>query len=468
MIKKTLISFICILILLIALMAGFRYYLDICGNFLIPESSTIDSKNQSIDYVFDYQKKDASSKDKYGVFIGEYKDKNCYFFSVFDDEGKKVSEGGFGASLETCIIHDIRIGDDGIFILCEENGYASLYFIDMKNEKEIAMTEKLNFTMMKEEEKAIKLLLPDDECQYVLAAWTTGAELYLHNGTPVKQYEYTEKSVISCGLFKDDYLVLCGAESSFADINYFDVAFVEVFNARGESVFYKNLYKKSSCISAAMECQITPEGNLKIYGRYFDYRYSPVILNSLETGQYNEYKLYGHGANYFIYDNVSKVSFDVMESSIFISEFDKDGNEKDVILFSAINDFRVPSISQEMSLDKLDENGNFELTLARISPERDSYFLSINGTAIEIPSNIILYYDTDEAGGLFVSLRESGSDKYSVFYYNSLDEFNSEMKVLLEAMSYANLFDTLLPVIAMSTLCLVGFILLYAKHKWRE
>ena len=468
MIKRTLISFILILIVMITIMIGFSHYVDIKDHFFIADEATINSELQTVDYIFDFKGKATDSKpSEYCIIMGKYNEKDCYYYTVFSKEGKKIAEGGFGGSLSSCIIHDIRTSKDGIYVLCEENNYASLYFIDMSNDKSINMSEKLNFNMLVGEEKAIKLLLPDENCDYIVAAGNTSANLYGVDGALVKQYQYTEKSIISCGIYKDDVLILCGAESEFSDIFYFNIAFVEIFNENCESVLYKNLYTKSGCISSAMECQFTEENHLKIFGRYFDYSNANVKMSSLEVNQYNEFGLFGHGADYYIYDNTPMNGANIVQSSVFISEIDLQGNEINVQLYSSVNDYRVPSLAQQMSIDKMDKDSSFVLTLARVSPEKDSYFLSANEEVAEIPLNIILYYDLDSSGGVYACVKDIDSEMYNIKYFKSFSEIEANMRELEKAMYFAELFDTAFPIMMVSGACLMGFVLLIAKHKWR-
>ena len=54
MIKRTLISFILILIVMITIMIGFSHYVDIKDHFFIADEATINSELQTVDYIFDF------------------------------------------------------------------------------------------------------------------------------------------------------------------------------------------------------------------------------------------------------------------------------------------------------------------------------------------------------------------------------------------------------------------------------
>ena len=144
-----------------------------------------------------------------------------------------------------------------------------------------------------------------------------------------------------------------------------------------------------------MDCQMKPNGNIGIYGRYFDYSESDFILTSLEPERYDDFKIYGNGIDYYIY--TTKIRNDeggAVQSSAFLAELDPQGSEVDLKVYSALNDYRVPSIAQTGSLNKMDEDGNFLLTIAQAkTAESDEYYLSMGGTSAIIPNYLNILYD---------------------------------------------------------------------------
>ena len=94
--------------------------------------------------------------------------------------------------------------------------------------------------------------------------------LYTADGQAVRTYEYEPKNVITCGVLQDGLLILCGAASGEEDGHGFSYGFAEAFSEAGALLWSKKLLNEGEYVSAVMECQIKPNGNLGIYGRYFD------------------------------------------------------------------------------------------------------------------------------------------------------------------------------------------------------
>jgi hypothetical protein len=117
----------------------------------------------------------------------------------------------------------------------------------------------------------------------------------------------------------------------------------------------------------------------------------------------------------------------------------------------------------------LNNNGEFLLTSAQATASSDgSYFLTINGESVEIPSNVHVVFDVDCSGGVFTYLAENSSGVYKMKYYTDVKAFSKAMNELRRALKISEILDfvpTLLPWILMSA---VSIILLIAKHKWRN
>lgn len=186
------------------------------------------------------------------------------------------------------------------------------------------------------------------------------------------------------------------------------------FPRRAALLWSKKLLNEGEYVSAVMECQIKPNGNLGIYGRYFDYSESDFQMTSLEAERYDDFKIYGNGIDYYIYTSrIRSEEGGTVQSSAFLAELDLAGGETDMRVYSALNDFRVPSISQTGSLNKLNSAGEFLLTIAQAEAEDSpTYHLTIDGKAVEIPSNLEVFYDLDTSGGIYAYLAESGTGIY--------------------------------------------------------
>ena len=147
-----------------------------------------------------------------------------------------------------------------------------------------------------------------------------------------------------------------------------------------------------------MECQIKPNGNLGIYGRYFDYSESDFQMTSLEAERYDDFKIYGNGIDYYIYTSrIRSEEGGTVQSSAFLAELDLAGGETDMRVYSALNDFRVPSISQTGSLNKLNSAGEFLLTIAQAEAEDRNLRISCGKRYGDLPDEIFCL-----RGGFFV------------------------------------------------------------------
>lgn len=498
MLKKILISVLSVLVFLILITGGFRYAVNICNDYLLPEDGSVTkeeleaAKNRTVDYLFAVDSASAeptpastapvsyssggsgllSGGAEYCAVIGTLVEENKYYYAIYDSSGTQRAYGEFGTSLETCEIHDIRTGAEEIQILCEEDGLCVLYSISFSarvNGGTMKISKKAEFDPRREEETLLKLILPDEKMEYIVAAGTGSAVLYTADGQAVRTYEYEPKNVITCGVLQDGLLILCGAASGEEDGHGFSYGFAEAFSEAGALLWSKKLLNEGEYVSAVMECQIKPNGNLGIYGRYFDYSESDFQMTSLEAERYDDFKIYGNGIDYYIYTSrIRSEEGGTVQSSAFLAELDLAGGETDMRVYSALNDFRVPSISQTGSLNKLNSAGEFLLTIAQAEAEDSpTYHLTIDGKAVEIPSNLEVFYDLDTSGGIYAYLAESGTGIYRMKYFASAEDFSSAMLGLRRALSVSSVLDRLPEVLPWFVISVIGIILLAAKHKWR-
>lgn len=501
MLKKILISVLSVLLFLILVTGIFRYAVGYCDDYLLPEGSAVPGRElekaekKTVDYFFAVDSPaagatasaapqnsshgsgnygTASGKAAYCAVIGKLPEENKYYYSIYTADGKQKAYGEFGTSLENCVIQDVRTGTEEIGILCEEDGLCVLYSISLSkrvNGGSMKITKKVEFNPQREGETLLKLLLPDEKMEYILAAGTSGAVLYGLDGQPEKYYAYAPKTVITCGVLRERNLFLCGAASAAEDGRGFSYGFAEAFSEDGTQLWSQRLLdKKDYYISAAMECQILPNGNLGIYGRYYDYSESDFIMTSLETERFDDFKIYGDGIDYYIY--TAKIRNDeggAVQSSAFLAQLSADGSVADLKVYSALNDFRVPSISQTGSLNKLDAGGNFILTIAQAkAADSEVYHLTISGKSVEIPKNLKVIYDLDRSGGVYVYLAENGAHIYNLKYFTSVEEFASGIRKLRRALQISSMLDVMPQVMPWFLISAIGVILLVAKHYWRD
>ena len=488
MLKRILISLLSVLIILILVTGVFRYFVGVCDDYLLHEAGFVDEEavkdglNRTVDYVFtletpvgEFEAKRAVEKkgDSISVVIGRALKDRRYYYNVFNTEGRIIAKGKFGKDINICKIHDIRVAAQGVYILCEYGEDICLYLIDVLNYKQgggLKVKEILDFIPDVAEDKILKLLLPDNAGNHIVVACAQSAVLYSLKGEPLKKYNYSPKSIIKSGVYSKDKLVLCGANSVSEDGVGFSYGFAEAYGADCELLWSKRVYDESNCISAVMECQINNDGQLALYGRFYDYNKSDVVMTTLDVSRIEEFKMHGHGNRYYVYTD-KKINDDgaSVQASAFLATLDESGNEKEMQVYSALNDYKVPSISKEHSLNKLNNNGEFLLTSAQATASSDgSYFLTINGVSVEIPSNVHVVFDVDCSGGVFTYLAENSSGVYKMKYYTDVKGFSKAMNELRRALKISEILDfvpTLLPWILMSA---VSIILLIAKHKWRN
>ena len=498
MLKKILISVLSVLLVMIVATGVFRFAVDICEDYLLPaggrstEHETAGDK--TVEYLFAVDAagqaaaaspaaQSSYSSGGSGVYaasaaycavIGRSAKEDSYYYTIYDIEGLRKASGTFGGPAGQCVIQDIRTGKDEIRILCEENGLCVSYSISLSGRVDggaMKIHKKAEFDPRREGETLLKLLLPDENMDYIVAAGNNSAVLYSADGHAVATYAYAQpKTLVTSGVFYDSVLVLCGAASAEDDGHGFSYGAAEAFAADGTSLWNKKILNKADSISSAMECQIKPNGNIAIYGRFFDYSQSDVILNSMETDQFEDFKLFGNGSNYYIY--TKKIRNDEggnVQSSAFITELTPEGGEVSMNVYSALNDFRVPSISQERSLNKMNRTGEFVLTLAQANPaDSATYLLNIGGKTTRIPVYIKVLFDVDSSGGLYAYLAENGTDVYRMKYFQSIDDFTKGMHRLRTAMRMKGVLDRVPAAFPWIVVCTVGVILLVAKHYWRS
>ena len=472
MLKRILISFLSVLIVLISITGVFRYFVNICDDYLLPEKGRITAtdiagaENKTVDCFF------AAGHKRVGVIGKNFKDNRLYY-AFYSDDGKALARGNFGSSITECIIHDIRVVGDAVSVLCLNDGVAELYSVDFSQKNTggaVKLNEIISFTPNLGKDTLSKLLLPDNNGEFILAAGTQKAILYDIKGKIIRSYSYSAKSVITSGVYYNDELILCGADSASEDGIGFSYGFAEAFDSYGEHKWSKVIYDEVNCVSAVTECQINKEGNLALYGRFYDYSKSDVIMTTLEVQRIDEFKIYGHGSNYYIYTKkIQNDDGEKVQSSVFLAELDAQGMEKEMTVYSALNDYRVPSIAREKSLDKLNDKGEFILTLAQATDlSDDSYYHTVDGATVKIPCNISVFYDMDSKGGIYTYIAENGTGVYKMVYFSSVEEFSKGMSKLSRALYFSELLDFVPDILPWILISAVGVILIMAKHKWRN
>ena len=505
MIKRVLISFLSVLIVLILATGVFSYFINICDTYLSPENS---SEDVTVDYMFaidtaasaasaasvasaasatsvasvasaasaDSASSERYTASRYVAVVGKNKKTDNYYCNIYSNDGKLLANNTFGADTENCVIHDIRTTSNKIIFLCLEGGMPVLYCADIPS-KANSETLKLEATLTltpalgeNAENTILKLLLPDSNGEFIAVSATEKTFLYDINGQLVREYPYSTKNVITSGVYDGETFILCGAASASEDGEGFSFGSVEAFDNSGKSIWNKDVYRETNCVSAVTECQFDNDGNLLLYGSFYDYSKSDLVMTTLDEGTIDDFKIYGHGNNYHIYTPDDVIDEDgFARTSVFIAKLDMAGNEKNVNVYSVLNDYRVPSISQEKSLNKLNAAGEFVLTSAQAaSLSADTYFLTIDGVKVEIPCNIQVIYDVDNSGGIFAYLAESSVKGYNIKYFKSAAEFSKGMEELGKALSISRILDYAPTVLPWGLICVVAIILLVAKHKWRN
>ncbi|MBE7058122.1 MAG: hypothetical protein E7387_03355 [Ruminococcaceae bacterium] len=475
MVKRVLISFLSVLMILILATGVFSYFINICDTYLSPENSSAD---MTVDYMFAVDADVSADTEKVTssqcvAVVGKNKKADKYYCTLYSSEGKLLAQNHFGADPESCIIHDIRTTSKKISILCLKDGMPVLYCAEIPskvNSETLTLQETLTLTPELGEDTILKLLLPDSKAEFIAVAAAEKTFLYDTNGQIVREYSYSPKNVITSGVYNGETFVLCGADSALEDGEGFSYGSVEAFDNSGKSVWSREVYRETNCVSAVTECQFDNDGNLLLYGSFYDYSKSDLVMTTLDEGTIDDFKIYGHGNDYHVYTPNDVIDEDgFARPSVFIAKLDMAGNEKNVNVYSVLNDYRVPSISQEKSLNKLNSAGEFVLTSAQAaSLSADTYFLTIDGVKIEIPCNIQVIYDVDNSGGIFAYLAESSVKGYNIKYFKSAAEFSKGMEELRKALSISRILDYAPTVLPWGLICVVAIILLVAKHKWRN
>lgn len=480
MLKKILISVLAVLLIMIVIAGGLRYYVKICGEYMLPESGVISDADREAargkrpEYIFALEDYDAASqKQSLGLsaVIGTYTDKQGAYFVIYNIEGKELSHGDFGTGSEDFTVCDIRNSSSEIDVLCIEDGAYKLYSIAVPSSGIARTSVKAEISKSEYDIKISDMFLPDGEMQYIALVSDSSLILYdTENKNTKNTYGFSTKSVISSAIYNDDMLIICGADSDDTETNNFSYGFAEAYSDDGELIWTVKLLNRRDLVSAAMECQMLPSGNIGIYGRYFDYSESDVILSSLAPEKYEEFKMYGHGSDYYIYTgSVMRDTGESVQSSAFITEISTDGKEIDTKVYSALNDFRVPSILQSGALNKLDSDGNFMLTIARAAAETSAtYHITIEDTSVEIPSDIRVIYSIDHSGGIYAYMAESADNIYLMKYFHSAKEFAAGMSELRTALGVSRAADKLPAAMMWFALLSSSVIIIAAKNRWRR
>lgn len=476
MIKKILISILSLIVIMIIIAGCIRHFVNVRGEYLLPPDGIITQSDRDAaltrqpEYIFPLE----SSASSYGsAVIGAFKDKKGIYCSIFDNNGKETAYAELGTDSESFELCDIRCGAGEIDMLCINDGSCVLYALETygassKVNIKAEIPESLYTAYMPE---ISGIFLPDSEMRFILFAGHTSAVLYDTETQEEKmQCQYTHKSIISSALYIDDMLVICGAASDDIESNNFSFGFAEAFDNEGKILWNRELLNKKDCVSAAMECQITPQRSIMIYGRFFDYSESDIILSYLAPEKYEELKLYGHGADYYIYSGVSPVNTgENVPSSAFITEIDFNGEEKSTDVYSALNDYVVPSILHEKSLNKLDKDGKFILAVSRAFDETsDTYHITIDGTSAEIPSDIKIMYTVDTKGGIYVYMAESSANVYIMKHFASAADFAEAMSSLRRAERFSKAIYKLPQAMLWFVILSGSLIAITAKNRWRK
>lgn len=489
MLKRILISLLSVLLILILVTGVFRYFVNICDKYLLPEAGFVDDGavkdgiNRTVDYVFSLEssvgefgenKKIAKQEDDaVCVVIGRLLKDRRYYYNIYNTSGKIIAKGKFGGDINNCLIQDIRVASQGVYILCQYGEDVCLYLIDALNHEQgggLKVKEVLDFIPNVEGDKILKLLLPDNAGNHIVVACAQSAVIYSLKGEPLKKYSYSPKSIITSGVYSKDKLVLCGASSVSEDGVGFSYGFAEAYDANGALLWTKRVYDETNCVSSVMECQINNEGQIALYGRYYDYNKADVVMTTLDVSRIDEFKIHGHGNQYYVYTDKKVNQEDAtVQSSVFLATLDEFGNEISMQVYSALNDYRVPSISVEKSLNKLNSEGEILLTSAQAtSLTNRSYFLTVNGESVEIPRNVHVIFDVDCTGGVFAYIAENSSGVYKMKYYTSVKDLSKAMYELQRALYVSEMLDFVPAFLPWFLFSVVSVILLIAKHKWRN
>ena len=117
MLKKILISVLSVLVFLILITGGFRYAVNICNDYLLPEDGSVTkeeleaAKNRTVDYLFAVDSASAeptpastapvsyssggsgllSGGAEYCAVIGTLVEENKYYYAIYDSSGTQLS-----------------------------------------------------------------------------------------------------------------------------------------------------------------------------------------------------------------------------------------------------------------------------------------------------------------------------------------------------------------------------------------
>lgn len=479
MAKKILISVLSVILIMIIIIGGFRYFVKISADYMVPAGGITESdrklaKERQPEYVFaleDYGAESGKQGSGMSALIGNFTNKPGIYFDIYDKEGIAVSHGEIGRDSENFKIFDIRNSADEIDVLCSEDGVYKLYKIAVPANGIARTSVKAELTAADYGSGISNMFLPDGKMQYIALTGESSLTLYDTEKREVKnKYSFESKSIISGVIYENGTLVLCGADSDDTETNKFSYGFAEAYSDGGELLWTAKLLNRRNCVSAAMECQILPNGNIGIYGRYFDYSESDIILSYLPPERYDELKLFGHGSDHYIYTGSMFLNIgENVQSSAFISEINMDGEIVETQVYSALNDFRVPSILQTGALNKLNSNGKFMLTIARAADEASStYHLTIGDTSVEVPSDINVLYSEDQNGGIYVHMAESSENIYVMKYFTSAKDFAEGMAELRTAIRVSKAADNLPKAMMWFALLSASVIVIAAKNRWRK
>ena len=140
--------------------------------------------------------------------------------------------------------------------------------------------------------------------------------------------------------------------------------------------------------------------------------------------------------------------------------------------FSSFGDDNNDGLTPETplkSLNKLNNKGEFILTLAQATDSSDdSYYLTVDGTTVEIPCHVSVYYDIDNKGGIYTYIAENSVGVYKMVYFSSVEDFSVAMSKLSRALYFSELLDYVPDILPWILISAVGIILIMAKHKWRN
>ncbi len=472
MLKKILISTLSVIIIMIIITGFIGHYVNTVNDYLTPDSG-LSYDGLEPEYLFALEDRSHTDPGRMSAVISSSENENGSHLFIYTKEGKEIFHGRIGDKADDFTIRDIRNSADRICILCEEDGTVKLYSVSVTGSSAaVSVAAELDPGVYEQELPEYNgAFIPDTDMRYIALTGGTSAVLYDTQNEHIKNiFTYEKKQIISGAVLTDDMFVIIGAYSEDRETNNFSRGFAEAFSNSGELLWSRDLFDHRNCVSAAMEIQQAPDGSIEIYGRYFDYSESDIILSSLAPDRFDELRLYGHGADYYIYTGSSlRDTGESVQSSAFITELDPDGNETETRVYSALNDFRVPSILNEKSLDKLDKDGKFRLAISRAAyPTSKVYYLTVDDVSVEIPSDVKVLYTQDKSGGIYAYMTESSGCRYKMKYFTSAADFSENMTKLRSAMTFASAADKLPEAMLWFALLSLSAVVTAAKNSWRN